>query len=395
MVDEMYVSAADVSRLLGVTRATVYSYVSRGKLRSRAVPGSKERLYWRPDVEGLLPGEVTPQAEPSVPSVETTITLLTPQGPVYRGRNAITLAEAATLEDVAAILWDMDRTSIFNPIEAAAPVVYRRLSTLLTAANEIDRATALFPLLERADPRAYDLSRPGMARTGSDVLRWLAATILQQDRPTERPLHETLALSRGLGAEQVDLIRRMLVLSADNAFEGGTIAVRAVASTGVTPWRAVLTGLSITTGRLSRSRHYGEVARFVELIINAQQPERLVIERLQDGEVLPGFTSRPYPAGDPRATALLAACQRVYERDREFHRLQQALEVVETVTGQRPSFALANNFVRRKLGLADSNAPFLVGRSCGWIAHSIEQHESGEVERRPVPYRGKLPNQQS
>ena len=391
-MSDNYVSAAEVCRLLGVTRPTIYSYVSRGKLRSSRVPGTRERQYWMPDVSRLLHGDVGQPAVPPVPSTETRITMITPNGPYYRGRSAIELADTATLEEVAAILWGVPQQLAFGTLELLVSPIYKQISALLDGFGEVDRATALFPPLERADPRAYDLTKTGMARTGGDVVRWLAAIILGRAAASEKPLHVAFSIPLRLGAERTDLVRRMLVLAADNGFESGTMAVRAVASTGVTPWRAVLAGLSVTTGRSSRSRHYGDVARFVQLAIHSEQPGRLIVQRLQDGEELPGFTSRPYPAGDPRGRALLSACAAIYPADPEFRRLQEAVAAVETVTGLQPSFALANCFARHKLGLAHNNAPFVIGRACGWIAHAIEQYEAGEVERGVVNYRGPLPS---
>jgi citrate synthase len=44
--------AADAAQLLGVSRATLYAYVSRGYIRSQASPGpGRARTYSRDDVE--------------------------------------------------------------------------------------------------------------------------------------------------------------------------------------------------------------------------------------------------------------------------------------------------------------------------------------------------------
>jgi excisionase family DNA binding protein len=50
-----HLTAAHAADLLGVTRATLYAYASRGQLRSEAVPGRpRERRYARDDVQRLL-----------------------------------------------------------------------------------------------------------------------------------------------------------------------------------------------------------------------------------------------------------------------------------------------------------------------------------------------------
>ena len=52
--DPHFLTAAQAAGALGVTRATLYAYTSRGRLRSEPVPGrSRERRYLREEVERL------------------------------------------------------------------------------------------------------------------------------------------------------------------------------------------------------------------------------------------------------------------------------------------------------------------------------------------------------
>ena len=51
---EEYLSGEEAARLLGVKRATLYAYVSRGVLRSYRQGIKRERLYRRLDIEELL-----------------------------------------------------------------------------------------------------------------------------------------------------------------------------------------------------------------------------------------------------------------------------------------------------------------------------------------------------
>ena len=51
---EAYVESQEAARLLGVKRATLYAYVSRGLLRSYRQGIKRQRLYRRAEVEGLL-----------------------------------------------------------------------------------------------------------------------------------------------------------------------------------------------------------------------------------------------------------------------------------------------------------------------------------------------------
>jgi citrate synthase len=194
-------------------------------------------------------------------------------------------------------------------------------------------------------------------------------------------------------AAEADLIRCALVLAADHGFEPGTLAVRAVASTGVTPWRAVMTGVSITGGRRSRVGILDAIGRFVSEIVASPDPADPVMRRIREGEALPGFDSPVYAHGDPRAQVLLEACAEVYADDLAFRRLTKALTLVQEIYDLRPNFALAHLFLSGKTGLTQRPSLFHLGRAAGWIAHAIEQYRAGENEHLDGAYSGVLPGQ--
>jgi excisionase family DNA binding protein len=65
--DREYLTADEAAHLLGIKRATLYAYVSRGILRSYRQGIKRERLYRRADVERLLrvaPSSAGPAATP-------------------------------------------------------------------------------------------------------------------------------------------------------------------------------------------------------------------------------------------------------------------------------------------------------------------------------------------
>ncbi len=104
------------------------------------------------------------------------------------------------------------------------------------------------------------------------------------------------------------------------------------------------------------------------------------------GEPAPGFGQRPYPAGDPRAIALLEA----FRPNPELLELKAA---AEAITGLQANIDFALAALTRTLGLPP-DAPFALfalGRSVGWIAHAIEQLESGGLIRPRARYVGPTP----
>ena len=69
--DEEYLTGEEAARRLGVKRATLYAYVSRGVLKSYRQGIKRQRLYRRAEVEGLL--RLAPSGETGDASAEPVI----------------------------------------------------------------------------------------------------------------------------------------------------------------------------------------------------------------------------------------------------------------------------------------------------------------------------------
>ncbi|MGA0599273.1 citrate/2-methylcitrate synthase [Caulobacter sp. KR2-114] len=384
-----YLSAAEAAERLGVNLQTLYVYVSRKGIRSRPVPGTRQKQYWREDIERIRRRETH---GPAVgPSGESAITLISDGALYYRGQDAVRLSESATFEAVAALLWDVAEAQAFAAAPPASRPLAAAVADLVRNESDVTRALTLLPLLEDADPKAYDLSRAGMARTGADILRWLAALVTFADAPSAAPIHTFIGERMALRAAETDLVRRLLVLAADHGFEASTIAARSIAGGGVTPWRAVIGGFCVTVARRSKSGNLTSIGRFVSEVAASVDPLEPVIRRVRDGEPLPGFDPGLYPQGDPRAKAIFDQARHVYDGDIEHRRMEQAFAAAREIRGVRPNFALACLFVGRKIGLAPRHTLFNVGRAAGWIAHAIEQHELGEWVHPAGSYSGPAP----
>jgi len=391
--DARFVNAAEAAQALGVTVTTLYAYVGRKGIRTQRVPGSRQTNYWWPDIERARHKERRSdgQWKPAGVTHETKITLMTQRGPYYRGRSALELAKTHTLEAVAALLWDVDEASTFSARTISVPKEFRTLQKMLKYADPVDLATTLFPFIEHVNPRAFDLSRQAMARTGAELLRWYACIHSGLSRPDAGLIHETLAKAMGVSHDRADLIRCILVLSADHGFEAGTYAVRACATAGVTPYRSVLAGLAVVTGRRSNSGRSEAVMRLLNEIASDPEPERPIVRRLQDGTKVPGFGSSYYTSGDPRALFLMNRYEEMFGDEKGFRKLKRAVAAVKELCDLEPDFIFANVYGYLRLGLESKQSLFPLGRSVGWIAHSIEQFEAGETMRASEYYTGQLP----
>ena len=385
-------TARQAADRLGIKLDTLYAYVSRGRLRSVTVPGTRERRYRDVDVEALLGARsgVRPPASPDpealMPVIGSSICLIENGRFYYRGQDVVRLSGGATLEDIARLLW-LDETGP-ELTDAIWPGPGRPFSPT-AASGPIERCQIRLTLLADEDLSALDLTRARVARTGWRILRELTACVAPS-LSTAAPIHRRLAATWKLGDPGADLIRRSLVLIADHELNPSTFVARCVASTAATPYAVVAAALSALSGRL----HGGETARAEGLIlelIEVGDPMTVMAGRLARGERLPGFGQPLYPEGDPRAIAILAALAQAAP---EAHALaEEAAETGLRLIGRRPNvdFALAATAIGLGLPRDAALGLFVIGRTVGWIAHAIEQYESGVLIRPRARYLGPMP----
>jgi citrate synthase len=394
--DAMYMTAREAAALLEISVQTLYAYVSRKNLRSRAVPGTRARLYWRPDIERLM-GSGALQPWPALAhgpdeSPDSEITLLTKHGLYYRGRDAIELAESAPFETVAALLWGVDEAVTFTATPPAVAATYAPARRLLESQTPIERAIVLLPLIEYATARVHDQSPAAFARAGADVLRWTAAILVGADAPSAAPIPQVITTALGAPRGYDDIIRRLLILAADHALDSTTYAVRALANVGITPYRATAAGLMASQGQRLQHLRLTDIARLLEEILTAPDPRGPIEARQRAGESLASFDGSVYPDGDPRGAALFAAIEAKFGDDADVRRLRHAADAVVALGGRGPNFMMTALFVGRKAGLAGHEiAIAAIGRTAGWIAHAMEQYYGREMVRPRTTYTGPLP----
>ncbi len=392
MTDDLYLTAGEAAAMLSVSPATLYAYVSRKKLRSFPTPGSRLRRYWRSDVMALAAkGSIEPDSGSG--ARQTAITLLTEEGTYYRGHSVIALAETESVESVASLLWQADPAQVFTE-RLPRPVPHQKdVMASLSFASPVDRALALLPLLERFNPRAFDASPLGFAQAGVDVMRWLTAILFDQELPSADPIHTTVANATGKSDAVADLVRRAMILVADQQFGDTTRAVRAAATTGITPYGAVIVGIVTGSGQSIRFNRIDAVRRFILEVVASNYPEEAVISRIRAGDKIPGFEPLPFhQKGDVRGDALLDASKRVFTGDSQLDRLVRALDLAAELTGRAPGFVIPLIFLGHMLGMKGNELAIgTVGRALGWIAHAQEEMQQSP-SRPKTTYVGDLPS---
>jgi citrate synthase len=199
---DLFLTAAEAAAALGVQRATLYAYVSRGLLRSEEDPRGRGRRYPAADVEALRQ-RAAGRRDPSVvardalawgvPVLDSDLTLIAGGRLYYRGHDVVELARRGeTLERIAALLW---LGSLDAPLPAAGPrepwsgdrglgdqppvtttlPIPPPAGIAAASWRPFQRLMACLPLASANDPMAYDL-RPGpVVAAGARLLPLVAS----------------------------------------------------------------------------------------------------------------------------------------------------------------------------------------------------------------------------
>ncbi|TNC77860.1 helix-turn-helix domain-containing protein [Janthinobacterium lividum] len=381
-------SALEAARLLGVSLPTLYSYVSRGLLASVSNGESRRKRYPQEDVLRLVArkndakrgGQTAVAAMHwGLPVLETKISHILDGRLLYRGCDATTLAESATLEAAASLLWDDGAGDYF---QQDAPTLPQGLASVPDA-TPLARAMLAMAMLSSL-PAPADLLQSGPA-----LMRILAAALLQT-APSALPLHRQLAQAWQADTDQAELLRAALVLLADHELNASTFAVRCVASTGASLPAALGAGLAALSG----DRHGGGSAAARCMLTQA-----LAAPDVRDAigafykTIAPefaGFGHPLYPDGDPRAAYLL---DRLSALSHKYSQLDAILSVCATageLLDARPNADLALAAMELAFGWPESAgmSVFALARSAGWIAHANEQAASAALIRPRARYIG-------
>ncbi|MBW3509445.1 citrate synthase family protein [Janthinobacterium sp. NKUCC06_STL] len=382
-------SALDAARLLGVSLPTLYSYVSRGLLASVSKGDSRRKRYPQEEVLRLAArkndakrgGQTAVAAMHwGLPVLETRISHILDGRLLYRGCDATALAESATLETAAGLLWDDNATDYF---QQDAPALQQGLASAPDA-PPLSRAMLAMAMLSSL-PAPAD-----MLQSGPALMRLLAASLLQT-APSALPLHQQLAQAWQADPDQTELLRAALVLLADHELNASTFAVRCVASTGASLPAALGAGLAALSG----DRHGGgsAAARCMLTQVLAAPDARDSIDAFYKS-ITPefaGFGHPLYPLGDPRAAYLLDRLSALSQAYPQLRAILAACAVAGELLDARPNADLALAAMELAFGWPEGAAlsVFALARSAGWIAHAAEQAASAALIRPRARYIGR------
>ena len=398
---EPYFFAQEAASALGVTAATLYAYTSRGQLHSEPVPGRpRERRYRREDIMALRDRKEA-RRDPAKaaarglhwgsPVLDSGITLIHNGKLYYRGQDAVKLAETASLEQVAALLWAADAAERPRLFEQPCALPARQLARLRECTKDpITLLQAALPLAGSADLASYDLRPAAVRQTGARILRLLTTAVAAD--PANVAVHRALAAGWARKTPAVeDAIRTALVVCADHELNVSAFTARCAASAGAPPYDAISAAMATLKGH----KHGGATKRVSALLAEIETPRRaraVLADRLRRGEHIPGFGHPLYPNGDPRAAVLLELAE-ASGSQAEWRLVRSLGRAGLELLREHPNLDFALVAVARTHRLP-RDAPlilFVLGRTAGWIGHMLEQYAIDELIRPRARYTGPAP----
>ena len=361
-------STAEAAARLGVQRASLYAYVSRGMLSRSVASDGRSSLFDSDEVDRLA--RRVRRGRPALGNVDvllsTGLTRISDEGVWYRGRSLATLVDSWTFEQAATWLWTGDEPSVERwPVAAEAP------------ATGGSPSLVLLQLLTRV-PEATDLAAVGRAAIA------MFADNLPRSGRVRRATDQRIAarVSARLGRPDLtDLVDAVLVMLADHELASSTLAARIAASTRAGAHGVIAAGLGVLSGPL-----HGAAGKLVhELLADARRigVERAIDVIIDAGGRVPGFGHAVYRSIDPRAALL-------FDRLRVAGLMPEVAEgvvaeVAKRKPGIHPNLDMALGAFTTVAELPASTCEYFFGiaRTAGWIAHALEEYDERPVRFRP------------
>jgi citrate synthase len=379
-----YVGAGEAARMLGVTKPTLYAYVSRGVVGRTTAADGRTSLYARHEIEQLAERtrtrRETLRATIGV-EISSGITELQDEGVTYRGHPADELSRSHTFEQVSELLWtgELGDDDCRWPIDRPALNLCRRVVDSAGSSDPIVRLALSATALSASAP-----SSGANPETGADAARRLLAiapTLLGGPLSGDIATRLASAWRRRPSPQLVAAVSRALVLLADHELATSTLAVRVACSVRCNPYAALAAGLNVVGGPLHGSASTAVAELFDAAAVDGAS--HAVSAVLSAGRRLPGFGHSVYRNGDPRLAPLLELVRRLPASERARRLVDEVLAEAGLRIGQHPNVDFGLGALEYLGELPRNCSLFAVARIAGWAAHYDE-----ERAERPVRYRG-------
>lgn len=337
----------------------------------------------------------------------------------YRGINIDDLAEHATFEEVAYLLWfgklpnraELDKLVSDLSANAALPqAVIEQIRTYSKDANSMAALRSAVSALALYDPEVEDMSPEANVRKAIKLQAQLSTIVaaFARIRSGQEPVapksgvgiaHNFLYMLTGREPEKVavDALDNALVLHADHELNASTFAARVTVATLSDMYSGVVSAIGALKGPLHGGANE-QVMTMLEEIGDPAAVDSYIRGKLDNKEKIMGFGHRVYKNGDPRAKHLQRMSQELGKLTGNMKWYDMSIQIEELVTGLKglkPNVDFYSASVYTALEIPrDLFTPiFAISRTSGWTAHILEQYENNRLIRPRAEYTG--PSQQA
>lgn len=332
----------------------------------------------------------------------------------YRGYDIDDLAEHASFEEVAYLLW-------FGKLPNAEELkaLQQDLSDYAAIPDELIQQIRLYPkdgntmaalrsavsALALYDAEGDDMSREANEKKAVKLQAQLPTIIaaIARVRQGKDPVAPKAGVSisenflymlRGEDPDQTSIkaLDQALVLHADHELNASTFAARVTVAT----LSDIYSGVTSAIGALKGPLHGGAneaVMKMLNEVGSLDRAQAYIQEKLDNREKIMGFGHRVYKNGDPRAKHLQKMSRELGEMKGDTTLYDMSVLIDETVTNQKglkPNVDFYSASVYTQLGIEQElfTPIFAISRVSGWTAHILEQYEGNRIIRPRAEYTG-------
>ncbi|MBO2942497.1 citrate synthase [Paenibacillus sp. F411] len=332
----------------------------------------------------------------------------------YRGYNIDDLAEHASFEEVAYLLWfgklpnEQELQKLQKDLSDYAAIpdalieqikLYPKDTNTMAALRSAVSSLALY------DADAEDMSQEANEKKAVKLQAQLPTIVaaIARVRQGKEPVAPKAGVSvaenflymlRGEQPEETSIkaLDQALVLHADHELNASTFASRVTVAT----LSDIYSGVTSAIGALKGPLHGGAneaVMKMLNEIGTIDQAEGYIQQKLQNKDKIMGFGHRVYKNGDPRAKHLQKMSKELGDMKGDTSLYDISVLVEDTVTGQKglkPNVDFYSASVYTQLGIEHElfTPIFAISRVSGWTAHILEQYDGNRIIRPRAEYTG-------
>lgn len=333
---------------------------------------------------------------------------------LYRGYDALDLAEHSTFEEVAYLLWygRLPGLTEFQAfLDGFTGVMLLPVETVMIlrmfpkAATPMEVLRTAVSSLGHWDPDSGNIRLDASLRKAQRLVERVPLIISAHQRLREGLEPISPLPNHGIAfnflytlqgkepdPEIVRALDTALILHADHELNASTFAARVTAATMSDIYSAVTSAIGALKGPLHGGAN-AEVMHMLEEIETPAGAEQWVLDRLAARQKIPGFGHRVYKCEDPRVSVLRKYTEVIAKKAQDTKFFEITGEVEKTMLANTKVFPnvdlyTASLYHAMDIPLELFTPIFAVSRTVGWTAHILEQWKNNRLIRPSADYIG-------